>query len=313
VGHARICRLGIRAGGAERAVSRTYSGRLVVDQLGGRRATGDGTFRRVPHADQSYFSGRDGVRLAYREVGEGRPLVLLHGITSDATLWLRHGTAEAIAGRGYRVIMPDFRGHGGSAKPHDAAAYPPDVLTDDAFALLDHLGLDHLGLDNPVPEQAGQGGYDLGGYSLGARIVVRMLVRGATPGRAVVAGQGLREVLGVGGGAGSMLRRVFGGWGTFEPGSPEARTEQWLRSNDEDPVAIPHVLDSIAATPVEQLGEVRTPTLVLMGADDERAVSAEQLVAALPHGALAEVPGDHRSALATPEFTKAILGFLDDR
>jgi 2-polyprenyl-6-methoxyphenol hydroxylase-like FAD-dependent oxidoreductase len=40
--------------------------------------------------------------------------------------------------------------------------------------------------------------YDLGGYSLGGRIVVRMLVRGATPGRAVVGGQGLRELLGIG-------------------------------------------------------------------------------------------------------------------
>src|SRR6266487_6789426 len=144
----------------------------------------------------SFFSGRDGVRLAYREVGEGRPLVLLHGLIGDATLWLRHGQAETIAARGYRVIMPDFRGHGRSAKPHDASAYPLDVLTDDGFALLEHLGLDD---------------YDLGGYSLGARIVVRMLVRGATPGRAVVAGQGLREVLGVGGGAGARLRRVLTG------------------------------------------------------------------------------------------------------
>src|SRR5882672_5455546 len=101
--------------------------------------------------------------------------------------------------------MPDFRGHGRSAKPHDASAYPRGVLTDDGFALLDQLRLDD---------------YDLGGYSLGARIVVRMLVRGATPRRAVVGGQGLREVLGVGGGAGSFLRRALAGSETFEPDSP---------------------------------------------------------------------------------------------
>src|SRR4029450_1352759 len=91
------------------------------------------------------------------------------GLAGDATLWLRHGHAEAIAGHGFRVIMPDSRGHGRSAKPHDAPAYPPDVLTDDGFALLEHLKLDD---------------YDLGGYSLGARIVVRMLGRGARPGGA---------------------------------------------------------------------------------------------------------------------------------
>jgi pimeloyl-ACP methyl ester carboxylesterase len=44
----------------------------------------------MPSTAVSFFSGRDGVRLAYREVGEGRPLVLLHGITGDATLWLYH-------------------------------------------------------------------------------------------------------------------------------------------------------------------------------------------------------------------------------
>ncbi len=246
----------------------------------------------------SFFSGRDGVGLAYREVGEGRPLVLLHGLVGDATLWLRHGQAETIAARGYRVIMPDFRGHGRSAKPHDAAAYPLDVLTDDGFALLEYLGLDD---------------YDLGGYSLGARIVVRMLVRGATPGRAVVAGQGLHEVLGVGGGAGSLLRRVLAGLGTFEAGSSEERAEQWLRSSGEDPVALLHVLDSVVATPVEPVGRIQVPTLVVVGADDERAASADQLVAALPRGTRAVVPGDHSTAAAAPELAAAIVDFLADR
>jgi len=39
-------------------------------------------------------SGRDGVRLAYREVGEGRPLALLYGFIEDATLWLLHSQAR---------------------------------------------------------------------------------------------------------------------------------------------------------------------------------------------------------------------------
>jgi pimeloyl-ACP methyl ester carboxylesterase len=243
----------------------------------------------------SFFPGRDGVNLAYREVGEGRPLVLLHGLMGDATLWLRHGQAETIAARGYRVIMPDFRGHGASAKPHDAAAYPLDVLTDDGLALLHHLGLDD---------------YDLGGYSLGGRIVVRMLVRGATPGRAVVAGQGLREVLGVGGGAGAFLRRIIAGSGTFAPGSPEELAEQWFTSSGEDPIALLHVLDSVIATAVEPVGRIQVPTLVVVGTGDERAASAEELVAVLPRGSLVAVPGDHSTAIAAPELTGAILDFL---
>ena len=255
------------------------------------------TLRYVLNQEAS-FPSRDGVRLAYREVGEGRPLVLFQGFNVDATLWLRHGQADRIAARGHRVIMPDFRGLGRSAKPHDAAAYPLDVLADDGFALLDHLGLDD---------------YDLGGYSLGGRIVVRMLVRGATPGRAVVAGQGMRQMLGAEGGAGSFMRRVLAGMGTFEPGSSEEQAEQWLRANGADPVALLHVLDSIVATPVEAIGQIQVPTLVVMGADDERAVSVDQLVAALPRGSRAVVPGNHETAASSPELTAAIADFLADR
>ncbi|HZE32416.1 MAG TPA: alpha/beta hydrolase, partial [Actinoallomurus sp.] len=211
---------------------------------------------------------------------------------------LRHGQADRIAARDYRVIMPDFRGIGRSAKPRDAAAYPLDVLTDDGFALLEYLGLDD---------------YDLGGYSLGGRIVVRMLVRGATPGRAVVAGQGMRQMLGAEGGAGSFMRRVLAGLGTFEPGSSEEQAEQWLRANGADPVALLHVLDSIVATPVEAISRIQVPTLVVMGAEDERAVSVDQLVAALPRGTGAVVPGDHGTAASSPELAAAIVDFLADR
>ena len=76
-----------------------------------------------------HFRARDGVTLAYHEVGEGRPLVLIHGFFSTAMVnWVRYGHAAKIAARGYRVIMPDLRGHGDSGKPHDPAAYPPDVM-----------------------------------------------------------------------------------------------------------------------------------------------------------------------------------------
>jgi pimeloyl-ACP methyl ester carboxylesterase len=234
-----------------------------------------------------FFPGADGLRLAYREVGAGRPVILLHGLVGDGTMWLRHGQADAIAAHGYRVILPDLRGHGDSAKPHDAAAYPPDVLTDDGLALVAHLGLDD---------------YDLGGYSLGARIVVRMLVRGATPGRAVVAGQGMREVLGIGGGAGARLRRAI-----------EERAEGWLASSGEDPVALLHVLDSIVATPAGAVRRIEVPTLVVVGTDDERAASADELVAVLPRGKLVVIPGNHSTAVAAPELTTAIVDFLTDR
>jgi pimeloyl-ACP methyl ester carboxylesterase len=76
------------------------------------------------------FHSRDGIRLAYHEVGDGRPLILIHGYMGRAAHWIDQGIAGRLAARGHRVIMPDMRGHGDSAKPHDAASYPPDALAD---------------------------------------------------------------------------------------------------------------------------------------------------------------------------------------
>src|SRR5579859_5107066 len=89
-----------------------------------------------------YFRAHDGLSLAYREIGVGRTLLLIHGFFSTGSVnWLRYGHATRLAAAGYRVVMPDLRGHGDSAKPHDPAAYTRDVLADDGFALVEHLGL----------------------------------------------------------------------------------------------------------------------------------------------------------------------------
>src|ERR1017187_1580015 len=154
--------------------------------------------------------GRDGVDLACSETGSGRPLILLHGFMGAGSHWLEQGKVDSLAEQGHRVVRPDLRGHGESAKPHDPAAYPPDVLADDGLALVEHLGL-------------GDGDYDLGGYSLGARIVLRMLVRGAKPGRAIVAGQGLAKVSGPqGGGATYRVLTALADGVAIEPGSRDA-------------------------------------------------------------------------------------------
>jgi pimeloyl-ACP methyl ester carboxylesterase len=247
------------------------------------------------HIPVRYFHARDGAQLAYREMGEGRPLVLIHGYFSTALVnWVRYGHAALIAARGHRVIMPDLRGHGDSAKAHAAAAYPPDVLADDGFALIDHLGLTD---------------YDLGGYSLGGRTTVRMLVRGAVPGRAIVSGMGLDGIVHPSARSG-FFRRVLTQLGTFERGSPEWMAEAFLKTVGGDPVALLHILATFIDTPIEDLARIRTPTLVLTGADDHDNGSAEGLAAALPKGEYVSVPGNHMSAVAKSELGTAIADFL---
>lgn len=243
-----------------------------------------------------YFHGRDGVQLAYREMGKGRPLVLIHGFFSTATVnWVRYGHAAKIAALGYRVVMPDLRGHGDSAKPHDAESYPPDVLADDGFALLEHLSLTD---------------FDLGGYSLGGRTTVRMLVRGAVPGRAIVAGAGWDGIVNTAG-RGEYFRNILTNLGTFPRGSAEFMAEAFLKTVGGDPVALLHVLDTFVDTPREDLQKIHTPTLVLIGDDDQDTGSGEELAAALPHGTYSTIPGNHMSAVTKPELGTAIGLFLE--
>jgi pimeloyl-ACP methyl ester carboxylesterase len=246
------------------------------------------------------FAGRDGVELAYREAGSGRPLVLLHGFMGAGPHMLGYGRASAFAEQGYRVVVPDLRGHGDSAKPHDPAAYPPDVLAEDGLALVEHLDL-------------GDGDYDLGGYSLGGRIVVRMLVRGAKPGRAIVAGQGLAKVSGPqGGGVNHRVLTALVEGVAIEPGSPDARIAHWISELGADPVALLHVLNSLVPTPEDELRQIAIPTLVAIGEKDERS-DAGELAALLRDARLVRVPGDHGSAFAAPELTAAIAAFLIER
>ena len=242
-----------------------------------------------------YFESFDGQRLAWREVGAGRPVVLLHGYFSTAEVnWVKYGHAAAIAARGFRVILPDLRGHGDSAKPHDAAAYPPDALMRDGLALVAHLGL---------------GEYDLGGYSLGARTVVRMLANGAAPGRVVLAGMGLTGIIETAE-RGGYFRSVLSNLGTFERGSSEWLTEAFLKTTGGNPVALLHILDTFVDTPVEALARIAQPTAVICGADDQDNGSAQALAEALPRGRYVEVPGTHMSAVVKPDLSRAIADFL---
>lgn len=242
-----------------------------------------------------YFAAPDGARLAWRELGEGRPLLLIHGLFSNAwTNWMRYGHAGLLAGEGFRVIMPDLRGHGSSAAPRDPAAWPPDILAADGAALVTHLGL---------------ADYDLAGYSLGARTALRMMAMGARPARAVLAGMGLEGVLHTAG-RGGFFRRVLTGIGTHPRGSPEWMAEAFLKTTGGDPQALLPLLETFVDTPPEILAALDRPVLVVAGVDDHDNGSAEALAAALPRGRYRAIPGTHMSAVTRPELGRAIADFL---
>lgn len=249
-----------------------------------------------PEPGPSYFAAPDGTRLAYYVMGEGPAVVLIHGIFSNAwTNWVRYGHAARLVEAGYRLILPDLRGHGRSGAPRGAAAWEPDVLASDGEALVAHLGL---------------ADYALGGYSLGARTTVRMLVRGARPRVAIVAGMGLEGLLHTQG-RGAFFREVLEGIGTHRRGSPHWMAEAFLRTTGGDAEAMLPLLDSFVDTPLAAIEALRMPVLVLCGVDDRDNGSAAALAEALPGGRSAEVPGNHMSAVLRPELGEEILRFLN--
>ncbi|HYZ47630.1 MAG TPA: alpha/beta fold hydrolase [Sphingomonas sp.] len=242
-----------------------------------------------------YFTAADGVRLAWHELGEGRPVVLIHGYISSADMnWIRFGHAEKVAGEGFRVIMPDLRAHGASDAPHDPSFYPPDVLTDDNLALIERLGLTD---------------YDLGGYSLGARTVARMLARGAAPNRAILSGMGLDGLVHTSRRV-DHFRHVLTHLGSFRPGTPEGNVQGFIKATKSEPVALLNILNTFTDTPEDVIRAIETPVLVLCGEEDNDNGSASALAEALPNGRLELVPGGHMSAVVKPELGKALARFL---
>ena len=72
--------------------------------------------------------------------GRGPPLLLLHGYPQTHALW--HRVAQRLAGD-YRLVMPDLRGYGRSAKPPgdaDHGNYSKRTMAADGVALMRSLG-----------------------------------------------------------------------------------------------------------------------------------------------------------------------------
>jgi pimeloyl-ACP methyl ester carboxylesterase len=241
------------------------------------------------------YTGFDGAQIAVVELGEGRPILLLHGLFSSGEMnWRRYGAAAEIASAGYRVIMPDFRAHGMSAAPHDGQAYPPDVLAMDIEALIAQLGL---------------ADFDIAGYSMGARTLARLLARGLKPGRAILSGMGLEGLIG-GTQRADFFKRVVNQPDGWPPGSPEAFAAAFMKQNRVDTTAVGLLLDTFVSTPIEVLRGIETRTLVLCGVDDRDNGSAPALAMELPNAALVEIAGNHMSAVTKPDFGTAIAAWL---
>jgi len=245
----------------------------------------------------NYWTASDGVQLAWREVGQGRPVVLLHGLFSDAQMnWIKFGHAERIAAAGSRVIVPDLRAHGLSAKSHDPAHYPQLVLVRDLKELIAQLGLTE---------------FDLGGFSLGARTTIEAVIGGLTPRRAILAGTGL-DVLTNWARRSNFYIEAIERFGEVSHGDPHWMAVQFMKTMKVDREAARLLLQTMRdrEDKHEMVDAFTMPTLVVCGDQDDDNGSAVELAAILPNAQYAEIPGTHMSSVTRKELGEEIAKFL---
>jgi pimeloyl-ACP methyl ester carboxylesterase len=108
------------------------------------------------HPPRGKFVEVDGVRLHYRETGDGTPVVLIHGNLVDGDDWVRNGLFDQIAANGHRVIAFDRPGFGHSTRPRGVVW----TMQRQAGLILDAAAA--LGADRPV----------LVGHSIGATVAL---------------------------------------------------------------------------------------------------------------------------------------------
>src|SRR5262249_6503132 len=78
----------------------------------------------------------NGLEMYFEDRGTGEPLLLLHGGMGIGDDW-RH--VFPVDPDGYRVIVPDLRGHGRTTNPSKVFTFRQCAA--DVLALLDHMGI----------------------------------------------------------------------------------------------------------------------------------------------------------------------------
>jgi pimeloyl-ACP methyl ester carboxylesterase len=254
----------------------------------------------------------NGIQLAYRDEGAGQPLLFIHAFPLNSALWEDQITALSPH---YRVIAPDLRGFGDSARGSGASSL--DQYADDLAALLGQLAI----------ESATIVGLSLGGYISFAlwrrhrqRIAALVLADTRAGADSDEGKQNreksaqLAETQGLGAIADQMLPKLLS---ANAPAALRDRVRSIIESND--PAGVAAAQRAMAARPdsTPLLAAIDVPTLVLVGSEDALTPpsEAEAMFNAIPGCRIAELPGaGHLANLEAPEaFNAQLTEFLTPR
>lgn len=245
-----------------------------------------------------FVKAADGVRIAYDMVGEGEPVVLVHGFAASRVQnWKAPGWYDTLADAGYRVIAMDCRGHGDSDKPHDPAFYDHTLMAEDIVAVMG---------------AAGAGDAFLMGYSMGGFLSMHVLMDHPDLLRKVVIG-------GVGG--------TYLGRGVARDGIADALLEP-DKSKISDPIQksfrefaeqAGKDLHALAACmrgnrrpfSASELAQSTRPVLVVCGGNDNLTGPPGPLAEAFANGRAVTVANrDHMTTVGDKIYKQAVLEFF---
>jgi pimeloyl-ACP methyl ester carboxylesterase len=248
----------------------------------------------MPHLD------RNGVKIHYDVTGSGPVVLCSHGFSLTGHMW--QGVVEALADR-YQVVTWDIRGHGWSDSPDAPAAYSKDLTLGDMAALLDAVGA----------ERAVLMGHSLGGY-------LSLAFHVAHPER-------VRALVLVGTGPGYRNAEARAGWNRqaaerarfFETHGIEGYESESLHGNRHASarglaLAARGILAQHDGSVMEDLPNIRVPTLIVVGADDAPFLGAADYMEKRIAGSRKVVipNAGHTPNVEQPEaFRRAVRGFLD--
>ncbi|WP_424809728.1 alpha/beta fold hydrolase [Rhodococcus sp. 27YEA15] len=254
----------------------------------------------------------DGTRIAYQVIGDGPPLLMVHGTALSHVIWRGFGYVKALQDH-YRLILVDVRGHGRSEKPHHPDSYAMDLVVGDLLAVLE-------------TESPSEPAHALG-YSFGARAVLSLAVGHPERVRSVSAGGGSSRPM-----AGAFDALFFpgcidaletqgidgflAGWAARRGSPVDSQTALAFRSND--PIALAAYMRRSDVEPGiddAALSAMQIPTLLFVGSRDKQRIADSRHAAALiPNSSLTVVEGtDHATAAAASgPVLAALIPFLDD-
>jgi len=244
------------------------------------------------------------MHIHYDVVGEGRPLVLVHGWGANARRnWVDLGWVEALAPV-RRLVLMDSRGHGRSEAAASQAGYGYAAMGEDVLRVMDEL-------------EIAEG--DLFGYSMGAFIGVALLGHHRDRFSSMVLG-GIGDETEESAAVCHLIARSLRVDDPSEIVDPVGRA--YRRYVDADPGNDRAALAMAAlqmwpdghplALGGEGLAEVDIPVLIVDGADDHPYVdTVGRLAAAIPGAELVTIPDtDHHTIVGDARLKAAVLEFL---